>query len=512
MKQMGRCLVLFLAGLVGAQAYALNQELIDFTALPTVPPENVRPGSIAVEDFPLPVVDNAGAPVCDHSQSTVVEREVTDATDGRAGFKTSVLTYPVLNTFSFPQPGHEISLWLHVSGPPLFVPGPAPFSSTESHPGLVTVRLIGQGKTFTSRKMEVTRGWNELKFYLSSKVNAARNATDFNNRLVHFTPEDESGTTIDTVQIVVDGTFDSAESFSIGKVRLNTCKVQPVEPSSVVMVYDDGWSGFYNYGYKYGILRIYQIPATLAVVKNYAAPVDLHMSLNQIKEVFNYTGSGGKIFDVVNHTMTHNPLHGDGAGTGPKRNYRTQNGVIGVYDDIFEGRKFLIDNGLTRNGSENFLIYPGGASDAQVHAAMEQIGIRYGRKVNCERNQNANNNSTRNPYGGECYDAATAENSWSQYASAHPLDEMLDWIDEGIETGRPRFIMWHDLVQNMPAFNEDGRAVDGWHTVHNTNTIDFHNKVVKYISQMRGPKCVPRTLPNWYNSLSELQRVAGVHY
>jgi len=153
MNRLGRGFVLFLAMCLGAPSWALNQELIDFTTLPTFPTENVRPGSVEIEDFPLPVVDNAGAAVCDHSVSTVFEREITDSSEGRAGFKTSVFTYPLLSNFSFPQTGHEISFWLHVSGPPLFVAGPSPFTSSEGHPGFITLRLMGEGKTFTSRKM-----------------------------------------------------------------------------------------------------------------------------------------------------------------------------------------------------------------------------------------------------------------------------------------------------------------------------------------------------------------------
>lgn len=498
--------------LLAVRATATTQELIDFTQNPTVS-TNLRSGSLTIEDYPLPVVDNAGQSTYDHSLSTVFERAVTGSSNGRPGFLEATLTYSVANTFSFPLVGHEISLWLHVDGPPIIIPGGTPFTTNEPVPEMVTIQLTGQGKTFTSNRMRVARGWNELKFYLSCDTPTARQGTSRNNRITHFTPNDPSGTTINQIKIIVSGTNEMAESHTVGKIRLNTCKLQPIEPCTVVMVYDDAWSGFFAYGYALGLLRTYEMPATVAVVKNYASQTTAyHMTLAQIQTVFGYTtGSNEHLFDMVNHTQTHAMLHGDGQGN-PHRNYRTVGSAVGVYDDIFEGRKYLIDNNLVRNGSEQFLIYPGGASDAQVYAAMRQIGIKYGRIVNCERDHNENVNATRNPFAGQCYDMAAAQNSWGVYVSGNPLGEFQDWLDEGIVTGRPRFVMWHDLLANMPTFDQNGNATDGWHTVFNSNTKAWHDSVIGHIQTLRGTTCMVKTLANWYESLTDLQKVAGVHY
>ncbi|MBS1712714.1 MAG: hypothetical protein JST30_00105 [Armatimonadetes bacterium] len=499
--------------LAGA-CWATTRELIDFSILPGLPAENVRSGSLAVEDYPLPVVDNAGAAAYDHTQSLVFERKMEEGSVERPLYKKAVLTYPLgQNSFTFPMPDHEISLWLHIDGPPSVSPGASPFSQSEVRPEMVRICLKGQGKTYYSARQQVSRGWNELRFCLTSKVYAPRCPDSFNNRIVQFSPEDESGTFIDTVQLVFDGTYDCAASYSVGKIRLNTCKLQPVRPCSIVMVYDDAWSGFLDYAYP--TVKALKMPVTVAAVRDYAVgPAPFHMSVNDLQAVFGYNylnPLGAKTFlvDIVNHTATHFRLHGDTPAL--RRNYRTSSGMMGVYDDIFEGRRFLIDNKLTRNASESFLIYPGGASDAQVYMAMEQIGIRFGRTVSCERNQNAQGDSLRNPFAGETYDACRAENNVDIFQSQHPVEELFDWIDEGIQTGRNRFIMWHDVMPALPEFDVNGRAADGYHTVYNVNSLAFHDQVLAYIQAKRGPRCSVRTLPAWYQSLSDLQKIPGFH-
>jgi len=493
---------------------ATTQELIDFSALPGLPVEGIRSGSLAVEDYPFPVVENAGAAAYDHSQSLVFERALDDGGSERPRYKRATFTYPLgQNAFTFPVPDHEISLWIHIDGPPSVSPGASPFSRSEVRPEMVRILLKGQGKTFFSARQQVSRGWNEVRFCLTSKVNLPRCSDAFNNRVVQFTPEDDSGTVVDTVQLVFDGTHDCADSYSVGKIRLNTCRIQPVKACSIVMVYDDAWSGFMTYAYP--TLKALKMPATVAAVRDYAVgPAPFHMSVNDLQSVFGYSyvnGLGAKTFlvDIVNHTASHYRLHGDTPAL--RRNYRTAQGVIGVYDDIFEGRRFLLDNKLVRNGSENFLIYPGGASDAQVYMAMEQMGIRFGRTVSCERNQNAQGDNLRNPYAGETYDACRAENNIDIFQSQHPLEELFDWIDEGIQTGRNRFIMWHDLMPTVPEFDASGRAADGYHTVYNVNSVAFHDQVLAYIQANRGLRCAVRTLPAWYQSLTDLQRIPGFH-
>ncbi|MBS1723329.1 MAG: polysaccharide deacetylase family protein [Armatimonadetes bacterium] len=459
-------------------------------------------GGISVQDFPLPVVANPGLSMFDHAKSTVITRRASSVSDNRAYYETAVLTYNLQSrgdrSFQFPDPSRQIVLWVHVDGPSAIGTGSAPFNGAETRPSLIDIQLVtASGQTITSKqRAQCARGWNELKFVLDSSI-PPHKVTDQGapiKRFQQFSPTDANGS-VTKIKIRVFGTNDCAQSYMAHEVALNSCTLEPVATKiPVIMYYDDCWSGFVTYAQQ--TLLDHGGTATLCAIGNfYNATVQSHMTGQQINDAFALG------FDIVNHSMTHSPLHNAGA----PRNYHSAGALVGVYDDIAQCQALLRDHGLVRDDSDRFLVYPGGINDAQVYTAMDELGIVFGRVANCEPDPNGVSDFLRNPNAGQVYDMCSAEHGVNAYIPIQALQQFEDWIDEGVEEGKPRFIMWHDV------FDDSNGTTN--HSPNAYNTPQFHADALQYLFDLKDQgKIEFLTLPQWYKRLDSLHRVRGVEY
>lgn len=493
---MKRLFAIFTALMVSTVAlHAAGTELIDFSSKSQlIAKDGLLGGDVTVENFPLPVVTNAGS-AFDHSKSTVVERVVStvDVT-GHPFYQTASLTYNLgVNAFTVPNtPATEaIVLWVHVDGPVVNNPGPGPFNGKETRPWVIELQFFTEGnKFFVAPRRRCARGWNELIFPLSTFVPTPHCPDPgLNRRITHLNSAGSTGTTVSRIKIRVLGTNDSSEAYVVNKVRLNSCTKQAIKgPCPVILMYDDGWNGVKRYAKD--LIDQYNMKATLSIIGQYYAGVldPNHMTREDIDALYNDNAR----FDLVNHTYSHDNLH----------NTTSPLSFTAVYNNIKNGMDALAQ--VNRNNGNKFLSYPGGMSDAQVYTVMDQLGIVVGRVNSPEWDPNGNTDLLQNPYCLGGYLTCSAEHGVDGYNSNFSIEQFEDWIDEGIAEGVPRIVILHDVLPpddpGIPTRN-----------VRNWNTVQWHEQALTYLHSL-GSAVTFKTLPQWYYSLDPLHKARGIRY
>ncbi|MBS1714366.1 MAG: polysaccharide deacetylase family protein [Armatimonadetes bacterium] len=467
---------LFLAAVFTASASASGDvNLVDFSAKHPVVADNCN---IQVgEDFILPGLN---------PRSTSLDRVVRSA-------ETSV-TYDLSPKFKFENyPGYELCLWVHIDGLPGISPGTEPFSR-ETHAWLVNIDLLDADGDFVYRSKEtrlVSRGWNELKFALVAGPPQNEHVTpDFpvHRRAFHFEKVGTPGRTIAKAKI----RFDADEN--VTRVRLNSFKLQKVDSCQIVMVFDDGYKGVYDTVAP--LLAQRNLKASLAMIGNRLNDNPPNGSMGRWHATALYYAemkNGRKMFDFVNHSWQHRPLHD---ATDPWT-------FEELLTEIKKGQNALTNLGFTRNDGYKYLVYPGGAADAQVFAAAAELGIPFARGGGFDGDPNGDTHSIRNQYWGTGYDAAAAENGINGFNPEQAVEQFKDWLDEGVIEGAPRHIIWHDVSRQMKSFN----------VANNWNSTAFFTEIVDYIARLRNQgKVEVMTLPEWHQGLDHLHRMNAVNY
>ena len=405
----------------------------------------------------------------------------------------SSVTYNLNPPFKFEDfPKYEICIWAHIDGLPVIVPGANPFTG-ETQQYLVNLDLLDANGNFVYRSKAtrlVSRGWNELKFALIHGAPQNEHVTpDFpiRRRAYHF---DRIG---GANQVVSQAVIRFETSESVGTIRLNSFKLKKVDTCKVVMVFDDGYKSAYETVAP--MLASRNLRASLALIGKtlqYNPPAG-YMSKSQARDLDDEGCRGRYIFDFLNHTYNHRPLH-------DPANPWTYEQVV---DEIKKGQQALINLGLTRNDGWKYLVYPGGATDSQVFAACDELGIPFARGGGFNGDPNGDTHSVRNKYWGTGYDASAAENGINGYNPQQSLEQFKDWLDEGVIEGAPRHIIWHDVSRSMKT----------WNVPNNWNSTAWTTEMLDYIARLRNQgKVEVVTLPEWHQDLDALHRMNAVAY
>lgn len=465
-------------------------ELIDFSSKSRlIATEGLLGNDVSVDDFPLPVVNTVGG-AFDRSKSTTAERAAMGVIGlGRPYYPTASLTYDLGSatfTVADDSPTDEICLWVHVDGPGVRSTGGLPTAK----PWLLEIQLFTEGdRVYTSRRRGCSRGWNEIKFPLTTQVPQPKTPDpSLNHRITHFTSAGATGTTVQRIKIRILGTTDSADSYAVTKLRFNGCVKQSINsPCPIILMYDEAFSGVKTYAQP--LIDAYGMKATLSVIGQYynGPPGKLHLSRTEINDLYNDNSR----FDLINHSDSFNPLHDD---THPL-NYST------VFQRISRGMYALTN--VSRNNGHRFLVYPAGAYDAQVFAAMDELGVVAARTNSPVWDPDADSSQLQDPYSLDGYDTCAAEHGLNGYNADYSLEQIEDWIDEGIAQGKPRIIILHDI---HPL--QSGNAT---YVSRTSNTPAWHAALLDYLHNL-GSAVTFKTLPEWYNSLDTLHKLRGAHY
>ncbi|MBS1723330.1 MAG: hypothetical protein JSS66_10300 [Armatimonadetes bacterium] len=489
---------------VGSGARA--SELIDFASLNDVSgSSNLRGSGAEVSDYPLPVVDNARTGMFDHSVSLMFDRVVHEALNsGKPRYEDASLTFDLTDrvdrSFNFPDPSKRISLWIHVDGPSSLGAGNVPLIGPRARPSAFVLELLtADGQTIASYPHSCSRGWNELKFVLSSQVPTHHVSTPGipNNRIQPFAPEGAAGT-VTGIRLRILGTDTCPESEYIGKIALNTCTIEDVPTKiPVVMFYDDAFSSFVTYAQQ--PLLDNGANATLGFVGAYYAGLTPgRMTKLQTDQAFALG------FDLVNQTMTNRPLH----NVSSPRPYVGTTFQPGVYDELSNALNLMRANGLVRPElkTDQFLIYPGGASDSQVYAAMNELGIRYGRNAVSDTDPSGGFDLVGHPWAGAALDMTNLQKSVAAFGRLEAFEQFQDWFEEGLAEGRPRFIVWHEIMS-------DHGQIESLRLPTKYNTPEFHAAVLAYLFDLKQQGRIEfKTLPQWFNDLDTLHKIRGNKY
>lgn len=421
-----------------------------------------------------------------NAKSTMLERDVRSL--------ESSIGYNLRTQFRFEDfTNYEINIWMHVDGLAAVSKGPNPFTD-DTHTYLVNLDLLDAdgNNLYRSRAMRmVTRGWNELKFTLVADPPTNEHVSaDFpvRRRAYHFDRAGEPGSIVAKARIRFNQNVD------VTKIRLNSMELKAVDPCKVVFIFDDGFKGQLD-----TVVPKFQslnLKGSLALIGGFLTnnPPNGYMSKQDVLSAYGTTGTVGQsLFDCVNHTYRHRPLH----------NTNLPWTIDQLVQEIKNGMDALVNAGLTRNDGHRFLVYPGGMADSQVFSAMEELGIRYARAGGFDGDPNGATHSVKNKYWGFAYDTAAAENGINGYDPRQSVEQLLDWLDEGVIEGQPRHLIWHDVSDSLKSFN----------TPNNWNSVAWFNSVVEYIAQLRDEGLVEVvTLPEWYESLDRLHKMNAVGY
>ena len=470
----GLCVVYVLTLLISS-IYASNTKLVDFSMAQPIEVQNLN---VTVgEDYILPALN---------ARSTKLDRI--------SRTEESSLTYSMRSAFRFEDfNGYEICMWIHIDGLPSTSPGPDPFVA-DTHAYFINLDLLDADGNFVYRSKAtrlVARGWNEIKFLLSSgpptNEHVSAGATT-RRRQTHFDLVGGSG------QIVRKARIRFSPNADIGAIRLNAMQLKNIDPCQVVMVFDDAWKGFMDPVLP--LLKNENIHASVAIIGSYIenATTEGMMTRADATIAYNTLGANGiPILDFVNHSYKHRQLH-NASLPWPFEHLKTE---------IKKGMNALTNAGFTRNDGHRFLIYPGGAADAQVFAVMSDLGIVYGRSGGLESDPNGGTYALQHPYWGWGYDTAASENGINGYDPNESLAQFKDWIDEGIVSGSPRYIIWHDVTPvKMP-----------YHNLNNWNSTEWFNGAMQYMIQQRNEGNLDfLSMPEWYKQLDNLHRMSGVAY
>ncbi|MBL8064552.1 MAG: polysaccharide deacetylase family protein [Chthonomonadaceae bacterium] len=415
------------------------------------------------------------------------------------------LSQPILfNDYHSPQ--HEVRLWVHIDGPPTVAPGNEPFSGPEVQPAFINFDFLTENQQYTSEStFTVSRGWNELKFALALAPTSEHVSPDANvhrrKKIFHYNGDIQNPEPITKIRIRMQPNLGTE---TIGKIRFAECRLRPVDVCNVMIVFDDCWQGVDSIVKPYFVAN--NLSASLAVIGKYfegklnrgsARNVDAvhargYLVDDDIVALYNTRSQNNSfVFDVVNHSYQHIQLT-------KFFDYSDVRLELAAVTDLLQRR------GLTRDNCHKFVVYPGGASNLNVFAAMDELGMSYGRTVGIDTDPGSSDtNFIRHPYYGFAYDTAAAENGINGFDPQQSIEQFKDWLDQGVVEGKPRFVYFHDISDSMKPL----------HNANNWNSISWFNAAMDYIRQLRDDgKIEVKTMAKWYNSLDGRQKMRGIGY
>lgn len=477
-------------------ANATDVSLINFASQVPDFDDTINVSDVRFEKFPLP--NAPGTPPITHSST--FKRNYTDA--------EAQLTYTLQNPFTFTDyasPRHEIRFWIHIDGPPTMLEGEEPFSGQATHPPFINVDLLTDHYVYTtSHTYLVTRGWNEIKLALAldpTSEHVSANAPVHRRKSIFLYT---GGQDIEPVKKIRIRFASNPDCETIGLIRLAECRLRPVDPCKIIMFYDDCRIGVQSIVKPYYVAN--NMEASLAVVGKYfegrlsqggtknnaAVRASGFLVESDIVSLYNSKSSNGSfMFDCVNHSYQHFQLS-------------SFSDYTDVKNEILSVLTLLKNKGLTRDDAHKMVVYPGGSSNLNVFAALDELALPYGRTIGIGSDPaESSTDFIVNPYAGGAYDMAAAENGINGYSAVESVEQFKDWIDQGVLEGRPRFIVYHDVANTKGAI----------HNSNNWNSTAFWTATSDYLKTLRNQgKLQITTLAKWYKSLDGLHKMKGIGY